>query len=81
MRKCVGNIELNGKRLDYYVFGSQKVGYGVEITETYMEKADHIVSPSLEKALILAQELQHGSVFPANLNEIIEDFEYGNNMD
>lgn len=81
MRKCVGNIELQGRRLDYYVFGSQKAGYGIEITETCIEKADQIVSSSLDKALLLAQELQRGSVFPANLNEIVEDFQYGSNLD
>lgn len=76
MRKCVGNIELYGKRLEYYVFGSRKAGYGVEITETYIERANQIVSPNLTRALNLARKLRRCSVFPANLSEIAEDLTY-----
>ncbi len=81
MKKCVGNIELPGRRLDYYVYGSHKSGYGIEIKETCTEIAEQIVSCNLEKAVYLAQKLQHGSVFPANLSEIVEDFQYETNLD
>ena len=73
MKKCVGKIELRGRSLNYYVYGSRDTGFGIEITETYVEKADGIVSQSLDKALNLAQTLQKCSVFPTNLQEIIED--------
>ena len=47
MRKCVGNIELLGRSLKYYVFGSRSAEFGVEITETYVEKAEQIVAHAL----------------------------------
>lgn len=75
MRKCVGNIALHGKSLRYYVFGSCKSGYGIEIVEITKRKANHIVSGELNSALSLARKLRRGSVFPANLDEIVEDFE------
>lgn len=77
MRKCVGNIELLGISLKYYVYGCRDTGFGVEITETHVEKADGIVSQSFEKALSVAQTLQKGSVFPTNLQEIIKDLQTG----
>ena len=76
MRKCVGNIELNGNSLKYYVYGSCNTGFGVEIMATRVEKADRIVSHNLEEATCVAQKLQRGSVFPMSLDEIIEDMEY-----
>lgn len=81
MRKCVGNIELCGSNLKYYVFGSRNTGFGVEIIVTRVEKADQIVSHDLEMAMNLAQQLQRGSVFPTNLSEIIEDFQFGADSD
>jgi hypothetical protein len=75
LRKCVGNIALDGKSLHYYVFGDLETGYGIEIVETRVEKANHIVSGRLEPALNLAKQLRRGSVFPASLDEILEDFE------
>ena len=81
MRKCVGNIELLGRSLKYYVFGCRSTGFGVEITETYVVKADQIVAQSFEKALDVAQTLQKCSVFPTNLSEIIEDLEFPGNSD
>ncbi len=81
MRKCVGNIELHGKRLKYYVFGSRSEGYGVEITETYIEKADQVVSDNLDRAMGLARKLHRCCVFPGNLTEIVEDLGTRNNTD
>ena len=81
MRKCVGNIELHGRSLKYYVFGSRSAGFGVEITETYVEKAEQIVAHNFEEALNVAQTLQKCSVFPTNLSEIIEDLEFPGNSD
>ncbi|HEX3039440.1 MAG TPA: DUF6514 family protein [Caproiciproducens sp.] len=81
MRQCVGYLEYHGKRLKYYVFGNRNEGFGVEITETRIEKADHVVSNSFEKALDLAKKLRNGSVFPANLCEILEDYQFGNGTD
>lgn len=81
MRRCVGYMEYQGKRLKYYVFGNRYEGFGVEITETRIEKSDHVVSNSFEKALNLAKKLRNGSVFPANLCEILEDYEFGNHTD
>ena len=81
MRKCVGNIELLGKKLKYYVFGSHRTGFGVEITEIHIERANQIVSTSLEKAISVAQTLQKCSVFPTNLDEIVEDMNFWENSD
>lgn len=75
MKKCVGNIALHGKLLRYYVFGSCKSGYGIEIVEITQKRANYIVSSELDSALSLARKLRRGSVFPANLDEIVEDFE------
>nr|WP_319489072.1 DUF6514 family protein [uncultured Caproiciproducens sp.] len=79
MRKCVGNIELCGSSLKYYVFGSRSTGFGVEITATRVEKADQVVSHDLGTVMDVAQLLQKGSVFPTNLSEIIEDIQFANN--
>jgi hypothetical protein len=81
MKRCVGYIELNGKRLRYYVYGTREKGFGVEITETCVEKAEQRVSQSLSTALSLANRLRRCSVFPANLNEILEDIETKNDFD
>ncbi|MDF1493641.1 hypothetical protein [Caproiciproducens sp. CPB-2] len=81
MRRCVGNIELCGNSLKYYVYGSRSTGFGVEITVTRVEKADQIVSHDLGTAMSVAQQLQRGSVFPTNLSEIIEDFQFEANSD
>ena len=81
MKRCVGYIELQGKRLKYYVFGNRRDGFGVEITETNFEQADQMVTQSLETALSLAQQLRRNSVFPANLNEILEDLDFKNVSD
>lgn len=75
MRKCVGNIAFEGKRLQYYVFGNSKTGFGIEIVETKIERANQLVSGGLEPALSLAKKLRRRTVFPENLNEIVEDFE------
>lgn len=75
MRKCVGNVAFEGKRLQYYVFGNLKTGFGIEIVETKIERANHLVSGRLEPALNLAKKIRRGTVFPENLNEILEDFE------
>lgn len=81
MRKCIGTIRLEGKRLDYYVFGSRSTGFGIEITETCVEKAEQVISQSLSQTLSLARKLRCGSVFPENLSEIAEDFTLARNSD
>ena len=81
MRKCVGNIKLCGNQLKYYVFGSRSSGFGVEIIETRVEKADQLVSQDLGTAMSVAEQLQKGSVFPTNLSEIIEDFQFETDSD
>lgn len=81
MRRCVGYIEFKGKLLRYYVFGNRNKGFGVEITETCIEKTDRPVSKSLKKALELAKKMRNGTVFPANLCEILEDYEFSNDTD
>lgn len=80
MRKCVGYVRLPGKRLNYYVIGNNTLGYGVQITETCVEKAERIVCDNLNEAINLAQELHRCSVFPSNLTEIVEDYQYGSNI-
>lgn len=75
MKKCVGDIVLEGKRLRYYVFGSLQTGFGIEIVETKIERANHMVSERLEPALNLAKKLRRGTVFPANLHEILDDID------
>jgi hypothetical protein len=81
MKRCVGYIELQGKRLKYYVYGTRGGGFGVEITETCIEKAEKEVSQSFVTALDLAERLRRCSVFPANLNEILEDLESADDSD
>lgn len=81
MRKCVGHVNLHGKRLNYYVIGSKNLGYGVQITETCIEKADRMVSDSLAEVFSLAQELHRCSVFPSNLSEIVDDYKFESNID
>jgi hypothetical protein len=81
MRRCVGYIEYHGKRLKYYVFGSRSEGFGVEITETCVEKTDRMVSRSFEAAQDFAKQLRNGLVFPANLNEILDDHQLENDTD
>lgn len=76
MKRCIGNIELCGSSLKYYVFGSRSTGFGIEITVTRVEKAEQIVSHDLGTVMEVAQQLQKGSVFPTNLSEIIEDFQF-----
>jgi hypothetical protein len=79
MRKCVGCVKLPGRRLTYYVIGNRTLGYGVQITETCVEKAERIVCDNLTEAIDLAQELHRCSVFPSNLTEIVEDYQYSDN--
>lgn len=81
MKKCVGIIELCGNHLKYYVFGSRSTGFGVEIVKTRVEKADQLVSHDLGTAMNVAEQLQRGSVFPTNLSEIVEDFQFNVNSD
>jgi hypothetical protein len=81
MRRCVGYIELHGKRLKYYVYGNRSEGFGVEIAETYVEKTERTVFRSFEAARNLAKKMQNGSVFPANLSEILEDYRFGSETD
>ena len=81
MRRCVGYIEYCGKRLKYYVVGSQSEGFGVEITETCVAKTEKMVSQSFKTTMDFAHKLRRGSVFPENLNEILDDFKFENDTD
>lgn len=81
MRRCVGYVEYHGKHLKYYVFGNRSEGFGVEITETCVEKTVKTAFHSFGTAWNLAQKLRRGLVFPANLNEILDDSQFENESD
>ncbi len=81
MRKLVGHVQLQGKRLTYYVIGDSNRGYGVQITETCIEKAGQILCTNLDEALQFAQKLRRCSVFPSNLAEVVQDQRVDHNID
>lgn len=81
MRRCVGHVRLCGKRLNYYVYGNSSSGYGIKITETCVQQAEHMVSDSLSEAVSLAKKLHRSSVFPSSLSEIMEDLQFMENKD
>ena len=76
MVKYVGSIEFPGFCLRYFVYGNLKIGYGIRIRSVSGETACCIVSRDLQKVFDLARRLMRCSVFPENLLEIIDDFQY-----
>ena len=76
MVKYVGCTEFPGFRLKYYVYGNQRIGYGIRIRSLSGETACCRVSRDLLKVFDLARRLMRCSVFPENLEEIIVDFQY-----
>ena len=84
MKKNVGSILLpkNGTTLRYYVFGSRKKGFGVQIMRCYGEQ---VVQSEISSHLTydwpsardFAHSLARGAVFPDSLKEICEDYRFG----
>ena len=72
MVKFVGNADIAGRILKYYVFGNRKTGYWVRICSGE-EVSEHFFSRNLSETLALAEQLRRCTVFPFNLSEIIED--------
>lgn len=76
MLKFLGNAQLSGFGLKYYVFGNRRDGYSIRITEKSGTKAEQYVSRRLIETVRLAYKLRRYSVFPENLSEILEDIHY-----
>lgn len=74
MEMNLGDSNLPGARLRYFVTGDRRSGYCVEIEEGSGNCAKAFVSESLLCAVQLGRRLKRGSVFPENLMEIMEDF-------
>lgn len=83
MRKKVGSIVLPKKSitLHYYVFGNRKGGFGVQILQCCGEQImqneikSHLTRDWLS-ARNFARLLAKGAVFPYNLSEICEDYQF-----
>lgn len=81
MVKFLGSANLPGVCLKYYVLGNHREGYGIRILEGNGECANQYVSRKLSDVLDLACQLRRCSVFPDNLEEILEDLQYGDESD
>ncbi len=76
MVKYIGCMECPGFVVKYYVYGNLQTGYGVRICSMSGETARCMVSRDLLKVFDLARRLMRCVVFPGNLKEIIDDFQY-----
>lgn len=75
MVRYVGNAEVPGICLKYFVFGNRRHGYSIRILNSDGVCAHHFISPKLTKTLDLADKLRRCVVFPENLLEILEDMQ------
>jgi hypothetical protein len=75
MVRFLGNADVPGICLKYFVFGNRRNGYGIRILEENGDDENRYVSPKLSEALDLASKLRRCSVFPENLPEILEDLQ------
>lgn len=73
--RFVGEANLPGICLKYYVYGSHRDGYGISISEVGAESVKLFVSSHYSPVLRLAEKLRRCSVFPENLQEILEDLQ------
>lgn len=76
MVKYVGNADVPGFSVKYFVFGNRRSGYGIRIIEKDGGCEHCFVSARLSEALDLAYKLRKCSVFPENLGEIMEDLQF-----
>jgi hypothetical protein len=82
-KSSVGSIIFprSGTALHYYVFGSAKSGFGVQIVQYCGEQVlqskfrSHLTCDWLS-ARNFAHTLARGAVFPDNLDEICEDYQF-----
>lgn len=75
MVRYVGNADVPGICLKYFVFGDRRHGYGIRILGENGECTHRFISLKLTEALNLADRLRRCSVFPENLPEILEDLQ------
>ena len=76
MVRYVGNADIPGVCLKYFVFGNRRCGYSIRITEESGGCEHCYVSSKLSEVLDLAYKLRKCSVFPENLREILEDLQF-----
>lgn len=76
MVRYLGNADVPGICVKYFVFGDRRHGYSIRISEENGECEYHFVSPKLSETLDLACKLRRCSVFPENLLEILEDLQF-----
>lgn len=76
MVKFVGNSDIPGVNVKYFVFGNRRKGYSIRIVENNVNSANCFVSSKLSETLDIAYMLRRCSVFPENLPEIMEDLRY-----
>lgn len=75
MVRYLGNADVPGFSVKYFVFGNRRHGYSIRILMENGECSYHFISPKLSEALDLASQLRRCSVFPENLPEILEDLQ------
>lgn len=76
MVKYLGNAEIPGVCVKYFVFGNRRSGYSIRIIGEDGDCEHCFVSSKLSEALDIAYRLRRCSVFPENLEEILEDLQY-----
>lgn len=76
MVKFVGNADIPGVNVKYYVFGNRRLGYSIRIIEDSEGSENCFVSTKLSETLDIAYMLRRCSVFPENLPEILEDLRF-----
>jgi hypothetical protein len=74
--KFVGNADIPGVNVKYFVFGNRRSGYSIRIIEDDVISENCFVSAKLSETLDIAYMLRRCSVFPENLPEIIEDLRF-----
>ena len=77
MKELMFNIEDNGERILYYLYGDEDKGYGFEIaqieeTKLHSKECD-LVFKSRNKAESFLKAMYEGRVYPIHLCDIIED--------
>jgi hypothetical protein len=83
MKKSVGRVFFpnSGTTLKYFVFGSEQSGFGVQILQCQGEQVvqnevrGHLTHDWMS-AHNFAHSLARGAVFPDNLDEICEDYQF-----
>ena len=77
MKSLMFNIEDNGERIFYYIYGDKDRGYGFEITQVdeskLLSKESACVFKSKSKAERFLKAMYEERVYPVHLKDIIED--------